>query len=561
MNNSIPTQENQFPVYDVIISGAGPVGLFLACELGLAGISVLVLEKSADAKSPLKRLPFGIRGLSAPSIEALDRRGLLTELEIHKRIKNPHAATKPAEGLASKRQVGHFAGIPFFESNIDTSQWKHRLPSSTPTSLISEMEELETVLTRRAENLGVTIKRGMEVTGLRQTAHPSSTQSSLQLQNLKNTDALVSNVTVECGEHAFQAQWLVGCDGSRSAVRKLSGFEFAGTEPAFTGYTTMLELADPEKLKPGRNITNTGMYMQSQPGYVLIQDFDGGEFHHSRQPITCEHVESVLRRVSQTDVTVTTLHTATTWTDRAKQATKYRNGHVLLAGDAAHIHSPLGGQGLNLGLGDAMNLGWKLAATLKGNAPEGLLDTYFSERHPIGAQVLDWSRAQVEIMKPTPQSRALHAVMKDLLDTKDATTYVAARVWGIIMYYDLGGTHPLVGYSVPNFEWVDGGTVGERLRGEGGAANNTAPHCQSKGLLLDFTASASLKALANSYNQQLRYLSCTPKNSLGMRALLVRPDGIIAWATDKDPKEIDFSEAVKAAERWFTKDRHVASSL
>src|SRR6201996_6105767 len=134
-------------IYDVIISGAGPVGLFLACELALAKCTVLVLEKSAGALSPLKQLPFGIRGLSAPTIEALDRRGLLGELEIHKRLKNPHQNS----GQGARRQVGHFAGIPFLEGDVDTSRWKYRLSTSTENSLISEMQELETILTKRAE--------------------------------------------------------------------------------------------------------------------------------------------------------------------------------------------------------------------------------------------------------------------------------------------------------------------------------------------------------------------------------------------------------------------------
>src|ERR1700710_873282 len=152
-------------IYDVIISGAGPVGLFLACELALAKCSVLILEKMENPHSPLKQLPFGIRGLSAPTIEALYRRGLLKELEVHKRVKNPHQ--NAVQG--PRRQVGHFAGIPFHEGDIDTSQWKYRLPGSTETSLISEMEELETVLTRRAEALGVEIKRGFAITDFQQS--------------------------------------------------------------------------------------------------------------------------------------------------------------------------------------------------------------------------------------------------------------------------------------------------------------------------------------------------------------------------------------------------------
>jgi 2-polyprenyl-6-methoxyphenol hydroxylase-like FAD-dependent oxidoreductase len=502
-------------VHDVIISGAGPVGLFLACELALAKCSVLVLEKAESPHSPLKQLPFGIRGLSTPTIEALYRRGLLPGLELHKRLKNPHQTSTPEQG--PRRQVGHFAGIPFHDGNIDTSQWRYRLPSSTPTSLLSEMEELETVLSRRAEALGVEIKRGLAITDFQQTE---------------------DGVTVQSGDGSFEGQWLVGCDGSRSVVRKAGDFEFAGTEPEFTGYSTLVDIADPEKLKPGRNVTPTGMYLQSQPGYLVIQDFDGGSYHNSEKPVTLEHVQEVLRRVSNTDVTISALHIVTTWTDRARQATSYRNGRVLLAGDAAHIHAPLGGQGLNLGLGDAMNLGWRLAATIQHKAPEGLLDSYQTERHPLGAQVLDWSRAQVAIMKPDPPSRALHGVVRDLLNTRDGATYIAARVWGVFAHYDLGGGHPLVGHSVPNFEFEDGARIGELMH-------------DGQGIVVDFDGNASLKTLASEYGDRMKYVSGRAKEQFGLSAILLRPDGIIAWASDNDP---DCSELQEAAARWFVRN-------
>jgi 2-polyprenyl-6-methoxyphenol hydroxylase-like FAD-dependent oxidoreductase len=504
------TNIQDHPIHDVIIAGAGPVGLFLACELALAKCSVLVLERKEDPHSLLKQLPFGIRGLSAPTIEALYRRGLLKDLELHKRLKSPHQNA----GQGARRQVGHFAGIPFHEGDIDTSQWEHRLPSSTETSLISEMQELETVLSRRAEALGVEIKRGFAIAGFHQTGE---------------------GVTVQSGDQSFKGKWLVGCDGSRSVVRKISGFEFAGTEPEFTGYTAKVDFADPEKLKPGRNVTPTGMYLQSQPGYLMIQDFDAGVFHSSEKPITLEHLQDVLRHVSNTDVTISALHTATTWTDRARQATTYSNGRVLLAGDAAHIHAPLGGQGLNLGIGDAMNLGWKLAATIKEKAPEGLLDSYYTERHPIGAQVLDWSRAQVAIMKPDPDARALYAIVRDLMDTRDGATYFAGRVWGIFTHYNLGGDHPLTGNSMPNFELEDGPRIGELMH-------------DGQGILLDFDGNTSLKTLAGKYGDRMKYVSNSAKERLGLSALLIRPDGIIAWASDHEP---DCSELQKAAARWF----------
>jgi 2-polyprenyl-6-methoxyphenol hydroxylase-like FAD-dependent oxidoreductase len=498
-------------IHDVIISGAGPVGLFLACELALAKCSVLILEKAENPHSPLKQLPFGMRGLSAPTIEALYRRGLLKELELHKRLKNPHKTSTPAQGPG--RQGGHFAGIPFLDGNIDTSQWRHRLPSSTDTHLISEMAELESVLARRAEASGAEIKRGLAITDFQQTEE---------------------GVTVQSGDQSFQSKWLVGCDGSRSVVRKAGGFEFAGTEPEFTGYSTQVDIADPEKLAPGRNLTPRGMYFQSQPGYVVMVEFDGGAAHRA-EPVTLEHLQEALRRVSDTDVTISSLHAVTTWTDRARQATTYRHGRVFLAGDAAHIHAPLGGQGLNLGLGDAMNLGWKLAATIHEKGLEGLLDSYQTERHPLGEQVLDWSRAQVAIMKPDPASRALNAIVRDLMNTRDGATYIAGRVWGVSTHSDLGGGHALAGHSVPNFEFEDGARIGELMQ-------------DGQGMLLDFDGNASRKALASEYGDRIKYVSGRAKEQLGLSAALIRPDGIIAWASDND---LHCSELEKAAARWF----------
>lgn len=498
-------------VYDVIISGAGPVGLFLACELALAECSVLILEKATDPRSPLKQLPFGMRGLSMPTIEAFYRRGLLDELEIHKRLKNPHAG-QVQQG--PRRQAGHFAGIPFYEGDIDNSQWKYHLPGSTGTVLLSEMAEVETVLTRRAEALGVEIRCGLAVTDFQQTA---------------------DEVTVQSERQSFKGKWLVGCDGSRSAVRKAGGFEFIGTEPEFTGYSVLVDIADPEKLRPGRNMTATGMYLQSQPGYLIMQDFDGGAFRNTDKQVTPEHVQEVLRRISETDVTITALHVATTWGDRTRQASTYRNGRVLLAGDAAHIHSPLGGQGLNLGLGDAMNLGWKLAATIRERAPEGLLDSYYSERHPIGAQVLDWSRAQVAIMKPDPPARALNAIINDLMNTRDGATYFAGRVRGVFMQYNLGDSHPLTGRSVPDFEFEDGSRIGGFMQ-------------DGRGVLLDFDGNIALKTFTTEYGDPIRYISGNVKDRLGANALLIRPDGIVAWASDNIP---DLNELRKAAIRWF----------
>ncbi len=293
-------------------------------------------------------------------------------------------------------------------------------------------------------------------------------------------------------------------------------------------------MADPEKPRPGRHYTPTGMYTQWQPGVMAIADFDGGAFHRT-QPITCEHVQDVLRRVSCTDVTLKALTFASTWTDRSNQATTYRKGRVVLAGDAAHIHSPLGGQGLNLGLGDAMNLGWKLAATIRGNAPEGLLDSYTTERPPIGARILDWTRAQVAVMRPAPGSRALEPILRDLINTRDGATYFAERVWGVSIRYDLGDAHALVGRSCPDFELEDETRVGTLLR-------------DGNGLLLDF--GGSLETLDGHWGDHVKYVARDVKDRLGLSALLVRPDGFVAWASDTTPRE---EEVTHAASKWFTR--------
>ncbi|NNU64631.1 FAD-dependent oxidoreductase [Rhizobium sp. WYCCWR 11152] len=499
-------------IHDVVISGAGPVGLFLACELRLAGLSVLVLEQAEDPHSPLKRLPFGMRGLSAPTIEAFYRRGLLDDIMAPQREKDQstsaHWMQQPGH------PGGHFAGIQFFHDTIDTSTWPYRLPGPAGTSMAVEMEHFESALAAHASAMGVEIRRGLGVDGFDQSGE---------------------GVTVRAGGQIFRGRWLIGCDGGRSTVRRAGGFEFVGTDPEFTGYSVQVEMADPEKLVAGRHYTPTGMYTYQKPGTIAMVDFDGGAFHRT-QPITPEHVQSVLRHISGADVTVTGLELATTWTDRAYQATAYRKGRVLLAGDAAHIHSPLGGQGLNLGLGDAMNLGWKLATTIRGDAPEGLLDSYFCERHPVGAQILDWSRAQVALMRPSRSSRALEAIIRDLIDTRDGATYFAERVWGVSLRYDLGGSHPLVGRSAPDFELADGTKLGDHLR-------------QGKGLLLDFDAGAPLQALAGRWNG-ITYVASDARDRLGLSALLVRPDGFVAWAGEAMP---DNEKAAQAASRWFGK--------
>ncbi|MER9299765.1 FAD-dependent monooxygenase [Mesorhizobium sp. M0621] len=453
--------------------------------------------------------------ITVPTVEAFHRRGLLNDIAAPTNDNLGSSASAAAHWMQQPRRPGgHFAGIQFHHDTIDTSKWPYRLPGPAGTSMAGEMESLETVLAARASAMGVEIRRGVGV---------------------EDFDQSGEDVTIRAGGGTFRGRWLVACDGGRSTVRKAGGFEFVGTDPEFTGYSVEVEMADPDKLRVGGHYTPTGMYTYSPPGVIAMVDFDGGTFHRT-QPITLDQVQAVLRHISGTDVTVTALRLATTWTDRAYQATAYRKGRVLLAGDAAHIHSPLGGQGLNLGLGDAMNLGWKLASTIRGDAPAGLLDSYGSERQPVGAQVLDWSRAQVALMRPSRSSRAIEAIVRDLIDTSDGATYFAERVWGVSLRYDLSGAHPLVGRGAPDFELVDGTRLGERLR-------------EGRGLLLDFDIRSPLQALASRWRGRIAYVA-GDKERLGLSAVLIRPDGFVAWAADADPSP---EEAAQAASRWFGK--------
>ncbi|MFD8499062.1 FAD-dependent oxidoreductase [Amycolatopsis sp. NPDC059657] len=487
-------------MHDVVIVGAGPVGLFVACELGLAGCSVLVLEREPDTGSPWRAAPLGMRGLFAASVEAFQRRGLLDAL-----LSASGPQQIPGTDSSGRRGVGHFAGIVLDPSKVDTTALPYRLPSQAPDVVMTDLETIESVLAERAARLGVEIRRGVTVSDIAQYD---------------------DKVVLYAGEDEYPARWAVGCDGGRSTVRKLAGFAFAGTEPQFTGYTVLATLADPEKLNPGINLTPTGMYLKRGEGHLGFMDFDGGAFDRSQEP-TREHLQTVLRRVSGTDVTLTSVQLSSTFTDRAKQATTYRQGRVLLAGDAAHIMSPLGGQGLNTGIGDAINLGWKLAATVLGHAPDGLLDTYTAERRPPGALALDWTRAQVAAMRPDPHSQAVQSLIRDLLATTDGTTYVYRKFSGASIRYDLGDPHPLVGHVAPDFELESGVRLSDLMQ-------------DGRGVLLDFHADLR----ASAWETRIRYVAAAARDDLGLDAVLVRPDGVIAWAGDAGTFE-------QAARQWF----------
>jgi 2-polyprenyl-6-methoxyphenol hydroxylase-like FAD-dependent oxidoreductase len=507
-------------VYDVIIAGAGPVGLLLACELRLGGASVLVLEKLPDPNLPIKTGAVGGRALNLPSVEAFYRRGLLPAVEKAAFWWTSGAeAAKPAEPTSERikmppRFAGHFAGIMLDGNLIDYAdpEFGARGPASAGGAI--SLQNLEAVLAQRALELQAEIRRGVALTGF-------------------ETDE--DGITVFAGGETLRARWLVGCDGGRSTVRKLAGFDFPGTDPEITGYSAMVAIADPQKLSPGWNRTPKGTYVNGPvPGRILTVEFDGPPADRDA-PVTLETLQASLRNVSQTDVTLTAVHAASRWTDNARQASTYRMGRVLLAGDAAHVHSPFGGQGLNLGIGDAMNLGWKLAAAVRGTAPEGLLDTYTKERHPLGAWALEWTRAQVALMRPKRHEQALAAVMADVIGTRDGATYFAKKISGASQRYDLPGDHPLIGRSAPDLEFEDSTRLGEYCR-EGGA------------LLFDLAGDPQIAALGAKWPDCLRTVSLRTKEASDLAALFVRPDGCVAFAIDRGA---DPAGAEQAISTWI----------
>ena len=420
-----------------------------------------------------------------------------------------------------RRPGGHFAGIDFFLDQIDQSQWPSRLPHSA-SPMAADLESIGAVLMDRAIALGVTIRHGLPVSDVEATDHV---------------------VTVRAGEETFRGGWLVGCDGGRSIVRKAASFGFTGTDPEFTGYFAEVELADPSMLEPGHHDTPAGTYIFDLPSTIRMVEFDGGA-HHRAGSITRDHLQAVLRRISGAEIEVAAIGLVTTWTDRAYLATEYRRGRVLLARDAAHIHSPLGGQGLNLGLGDAMNLGWKLAAVIRGDAAAGLLDSYRDERRPVAEQILDCSRAQVALMRPSRSAQALRAIVRDVIATRDGATYFAERVWGVSVRYDLGSDHPLVGRSAPDFTLADGTRINEHLR--------------RRALLLDFGGNDALRTLAGRYLNQVTYLPLAARDQLGLHALFVRADGFIVWASDGPS---DGAGAVHALSQVLDSGEHVDGSI
>ena len=519
--------------YEAIIVGAGPVGLFLACELALFGLRTLILERDVEPKSIWKD-ELGIRGLNILSSETLYRRDLLDPLLSQTQRSKIIEKTIKERSDAPANYAGHFAGIVLDANKLDLtmSRWKYYIPGPTTLTVGTKMVEIETVFAQRAEELGVTILRGEEVVSIHEEA--DSVTVCTQTSKVRTYPHFPSTQNPNTNAHQiFKTPYLIGCDGGRSLIRRLSGIPFRGGTDEAYGYKAVFSLDRP--LPHGLIRTEAGIYINFASGWYIV---DLEAFDRST-PITIPHLQSVVQRVTQTDVKITELKVATTFSLRSVQAEQYRKGRILLAGDAAHIHSPIGAQGVSLGIGDAVNLGWKIAATVKGTAAPGLLDTYHDERHPVAAAVLKWASAQSAILQPGPMGRAAYDIFADLISTEAGNTYFTERVSGLGHRYAIDGeeSHGLVGHSVPDFEFSDGKRLGEMARG-------------GDFMVVDFgeTEGMDVEEVKSWGPLGVRYIGGEVNDGLGLRALAVRPDGVVCWVAGAGG--LDVQDLKRALGRW-----------
>jgi 3-(3-hydroxy-phenyl)propionate hydroxylase len=464
----------------VVIAGGGPTGMVLAAELTLAGVDVVVVERRASSDLDSSRAG----GQQARTLEVLDQRGVVDRFL--------------AEGHPA--QIHRFAGVL-----LDIGD----LPTRHPYGLALWQRDFERILGGWVEELGVPVLRRCEVVGF--------------AQDDDGVDVALSD------GRSLRARFLVGCDGGRSVVRKTAGIDFPGWDPTTCWLIAEVETAEePEVgLRPegggigpvARDGSTGGPYR-----VVLVEP----EVAHDGEP-TLEDLREALVRAYGTDFGVHSPTWISRFTDVSRQAAAYRAGRVLLAGDAAHVHSPQGGQGLNLGVQDAVNLGWKLALVARGLAPDDLLDTYQAERHPVGARVLRSTMAQTASLTPGDRHDALRAELAEVLVLDEPRRHLAGILSGLGIRYDLGDGHPLVGWRVPDLD----------LRTAAGPTRVFALLHEARPVLLDLEGAGGFDA--GPWADRVRLVEATPEGVWELpvggevpapAAVLIRPDGHVAWAGD-----------------------------
>lgn len=485
---------------DVVVVGAGPVGLLAAIELTLGGVNVVVLERLAAPSLGIKALGVGPLGA-----EALQRRGMAAALaaEEARNLAAFDPSWRQRAGVRPAETSGHF-GFLFIRKDAQ------REPERRMRAV--DQQGLETMLAARTAALGIAVRRGCDVTAIRQ-----------------GTDGVDVSWSSPEGDGHIRCAWLVGCDGGRSPVRKMAGFAFPGAPPTLTMYQAVVDLDDPHgELARGWHRAPGGVYACGPwPRRLFMLDFSGPPADRDA-PVTRDEVEAVLRRISGADVRVAALEQANRWADNTRLADTYRRGRVLLAGDAAHVHAPFGGQGLSLGFADAANLGWKLAAVVRGAMPETLLDTYTAERRPVAQAVTANTLAQAALMRPDPQSGALRDVFATLLKLDDVARLLGEMMRGLDTRYDLGSEHDDVGRL-----------IGDRPLGPAGATLFDLMR-DGSGVLLDATPGGEASRLA----EATRAVRCVAVEA--GPSMLIRPDACVAWA-----EESGTAGLVEALRRWF----------
>lgn len=480
--------------HDVVVAGGGPTGLTLAAELTLAGLDVAVVERRAS-----QHLDGSLAGgLHARTIEMFEQRGIADRFLTQGTTVQVHT---------------------FGATALDLSD----APSRHPYSLGLWQDRIEATLAEWADELGVPVMRGREVSGC-----------------IQDDDG----VTVTLADGAtIRASYLVGCDGGRSAVRRAAGIDFPGWEATVTSLVAETEVAgDPAWGVIHRDEKGVHGFSRLEDGVrarIVVTEAEVGETGEA----TLEELSAALMGVYGTDYGVHSPTWISRFSDGARQAAAYRAGRVLLAGDAAHIHSPVGGQGLNTGVQDAMNLGWKLGLVVRGAVSETLLDTYHAERHPIGARVLRGTLAQNALMREEDRVEALRDVLDEVLALDGPRTHLAARFSGLGIRYDLGDDgHPLVGRRMPDLDLV---VAGQPTR------VSTLLH-DARPVLLHFGPSGMAAA------EPVRTVRAASDDAWELPVIgrvdppptvLIRPDGYVAWAGDPDDPAL-----AEALARWFGLD-------
>ncbi|MCB5168289.1 FAD-dependent monooxygenase [Streptomyces bambusae] len=491
---------------DVIVAGAGPTGLMLACELRLAGVDVMVVERLPDRTGESRA-----GGIHSRTLEVLDQRGILDRFL----------------DAGELQPVGHFSGMYL---DFDDSESRHPYP------LMILQSTIEQLLEEWAGELGVRIRRSSEVIGIRQDADGVTVETGSE----------------DAGTTSLRARWLVGCDGGRSAVRKLAGIGFPGTPATMTALIGDVELPELREDYVWVRRTPAGDYsaIAFEPGWFRVITSEYDRVVGRDEPVTFEQLRESLVRVAGTDFGINSPRWVSRFNDAARQADRYREGRVLLAGDAAHIHFPAGGQGLNMGVQDAVNLGWKLASVVRGDAPESLLDTYHAERHPVGARVLQNTRAQSALARPGAQHDALREIFGELMVFDDVNRHLRGMLTALDVRYALDGDHPLVGRRVPDadLKTADGETCVYELLHEG------------RPVLVGLEGNPVVAAVAKGWADRVDYVEAVAEEEAwpvpsidevpAPAAVLVRPDGHVAWAAH--PGEEPDAAALRAAlTTWF----------